>query len=400
MCKASAAMADAPPSAPGGAISVAFDATPLLFKPTGVGAFCAGALAGLAGRADIDLSAYAISWRRRKGIGSLVPPGVGTRQRPMPARPLHRAWGRWSVPPVEWFIGRHDIVHGCNFVVPPTRSATRVVSVHDLTVVFYPELCSSATLAFPGLIRRAVDEGAWVQTPSEYVAEEVITHLRVDPERVRWVHYGIPPLGPPTDDGPSHAAATTDDAPTPLDLPTACDRYVLAIGTIEPRKDYPSLIAAFNQVAAVDPGLCLVIVGPDGWGADEFLVALESSAYRSRIVRPGYVDDATLGMILRNAAVLAYPSRYEGFGFPPLQAMAAGVPVVATSAGSVPEVVGDGAVLVDPGDRDGLADALSRVLQGGPEVQAMVDRALVRSGQFTWERCAAGLAGLYRDALA
>jgi glycosyltransferase involved in cell wall biosynthesis len=393
-------MPDAPVPAPAGAISVAFDATPLLFKPTGVGAFCAGALAGLAGRTDIDLSAYAISWRRRKGIGSLVPPGVGTRQRPMPARPLHRAWGRWSVPPVEWFIGRHDIVHGCNFVVPPTRSATRVVSVHDLTVVFYPELCSSATLAFPGLIRRAVDEGAWVQTPSEYVAEEVITHLRVDPERVRWVHYGIPPLGPPTDDGPSHAAATTDDAPTPLDLPTACDRYVLAIGTIEPRKDYPSLIAAFNQVAAVDPGLCLVIVGPDGWGADEFLVALESSAYRSRIVRPGYVDDATLGMILRNAAVLAYPSRYEGFGFPPLQAMAAGVPVVATSAGSVPEVVGDGAVLVDPGDRDGLADALSRVLQGGPEVQAMVDRALVGSGQFTWERCAAGLAGLYRDALA
>jgi glycosyltransferase involved in cell wall biosynthesis len=80
--------------------------------------------------------------------------------------------------------------------------------------------------------------------------------------------------------------------------------------------------------------------------------------------------------------------------------MAAGVPVVATSAGSVPEVVGDGAVLVDPGDRDGLADALSRVLRGGPEVQEMVDRALVRSGQFTWERCAAGLAGLYRDALA
>ncbi len=397
MCKASAAMPDAPVSAPTGAISVAFDATPLLFKPTGVGAFCAGALAGLAGRADIDLSAYAISWRRRKGIGSLVPPGVGTRQRPMPARPLHRAWGRWSVPPVEWFIGPHDIVHGCNFVVPPTRAATRVVSVHDLTVVFYPELCSSATLAFPGLIRRAVDEGAWIQTPSAYVAEEVITHLRVDPDRVRWVHYGIPPLGPPPDDAASPSPSTT---PTPPALPAGCDRYVLAIGTIEPRKDYPSLIAAFNQVAAIDPGLCLVIVGPDGWGADEFLAALEASPFRSRIVRPGYVDDPTLGAILRNAAALAYPSRYEGFGFPPLQAMAAGVPVVATSAGSVPEVVGDAAVLVDPGDRDGLADALSRVLQGGPGVQEMVDRALVRSGQFTWEKCAAGLAGLYRDALA
>jgi len=317
----------------------------------------------------------------------------------MPARPLHRAWGRWSGPPVEWFIGPHDIVHGGNFVVPPTRSATRVVSVHDLTVVFYPELCSPATLAFPALIRRAVDEGAWVQTPSEYVAEEVITHLRVDPDRVRWVHYGIPPLGPPTA-GPATDGPATDGPPTPLALPVGGDRYVLAIGTIEPRKDYPSLIAAFNEVAAVDPGLCLVIVGPDGWGADEFLAALEASPYRARIIRPGYVDDATLGAILRQAAVLAYPSRYEGFGFPPLQAMVAGVPVVATSAGSVPEVVGDGAMLVEVGDRDGLADALSRVLEGGPAVQEMVDRARIRSGQFTWEKCAAGLAGLYRDALA
>ncbi len=96
--------------------------------------------------------------------------------------------------------------------------------------------------------------------------------------------------------------------------------------------------------------------------------------------------------------VLAYPSRYEGFGFPPLQAMAAGVPVVATAAGAVPEVVGDGALLVDPGDTDGLAGALSRALAGGADIEALAARGLQRSAGFTWEACASGLARLYRDA--
>jgi glycosyltransferase involved in cell wall biosynthesis len=117
-------------------------------------------------------------------------------------------------------------------------------------------------------------------------------------------------------------------------------------------------------------------------------------------VRAGYLDDATVAAALGHAAVLAYPSRYEGFGFPPLQAMAAGVPVVATAAGAVPEVVGDGAVLVGPGDSDGLAAAISRVLDGGSEVAEQVARGLRRSAEFTWEACATGLAGLYRDACA
>ena len=127
--------------------------------------------------------------------------------------------------------------------------------------------------------------------------------------------------------------------------------------------------------------------------------AIAASPVRDRIVRPGYLDDASLADTLRGAAVLAYPSRYEGFGFPPLQAMAAGVPVVATAAGAVPEVVGDGAWLVDTGDGDALADRLVRALAGGPDVEALVARGLARCEQFSWDRCAEGLAGLYRDAV-
>jgi glycosyltransferase involved in cell wall biosynthesis len=126
---------------------------------------------------------------------------------------------------------------------------------------------------------------------------------------------------------------------------------------------------------------------------------VEASPVRSRIVRAGYLDDPALAAVLGGAAALVYPSLYEGFGFPPLQAMAAGVPVVATAAGAVPEVVGDGAVLVDPGDGDGLAGAITRVLDGGPDVDAVVARGLARSRRFTWAACAGGLARLYADAV-
>jgi glycosyltransferase involved in cell wall biosynthesis len=391
MCKAH----DVPPERPATAVpdrlSVGFDATPLLGRPTGVGAFCAGALEGLGRRDDVSVSAFAVSWRRRLGIAALVPPGVGSTQRPMPARPLHAAWARLDVPPLEWFIGNVDVVHGSNFVVPPTRRAARVVTVHDLTVSLYPELCDTPTLAYPRLIRRAVAGGAWVHTPSAYVAAEVVAELGVDPGRVRAVHHGVPPL--------PDAAASPAGVVDGIRLPPGCGRYVLAVGTIEPRKDYPLLVRAFGAVAAAHADTALVIVGGDGWGSERFAEALAGSPVRDRVVRPGYLDDVTLAGVLRGAAALAYPSRYEGFGLPPLQAMAAGVPVVATSAGAVPEVVGDGAWLVDPGDGDALAERLVQVLDGGPDVDALVGRGRVRSRGFTWEACAAGLAGLYRDAV-
>jgi glycosyltransferase involved in cell wall biosynthesis len=342
----------------------------------------------LTGPSAVALSAYAVSWRRRRGIEDRVPAGVATAQRAMPARPLHAAWGRGRFPPVEWFLGPLDLVHGSNFVVPPTRRSARVVTVHDLTVVLYPDLCDPPTLAFPALVRRAVAEGAWVHTPSRFVADQVVAELGVDADRVRAVHHGIPPLPDPSGVDP------------PIRLPSGCGRYVLAVGTIEPRKDYPLLVAAFEQVASAHPDVALVIVGADGWGSRDFAAALAASPVRSKVVRAGYLDDRALAATLRQAAVLAYPSVYEGFGFPPLQAMAASVPVVATAAGAVPEVVGDGALVVAPGDDGALADALSRVLAGGAETDALISRGLERSARFTWDACAHGLLSLYREAVA
>lgn len=369
---------------------MAFDATPLLGQPTGVGVFCSGALGALAARPDTAVSAFAVSWRRRRGIEPRVPAGVSTRQRAMPARPLHALWAHAEIPPVEWFVGRHDVVHGTNFVVPPTLGAARIATVHDLTVVLYPEICDGPTLAFPDLVRRAAARGAWVHTPSRFVAEQVVAELGVDPERVRAVHHGIPPSPPGAPSG----------GPLPFALPEKCRRYILAVGTIEPRKDHPLLVEAFASVAASQPDVALVVVGGEGWGAAQFRAAVAASPVRARILRPGYLDGVALDAVLRQAAVLAYPSRYEGFGFPPLQAMAVGVPVVTTSAGAIPEVVGDGAAVVAPGDREALAGALVGVLEGGSAVDALIERGRRRSALFSWEACGQGLADLYREAAA
>jgi glycosyltransferase involved in cell wall biosynthesis len=306
----------------------------------------------------------------------------------MPARPLHQAWRRVDFPPIEWFIGDIDVVHGTNFVVPPARRAARIVTVHDLTPVLYPELCDQASLRYPSLVRRALHGGAWIHTHSAYVAREVIDVFGADPERVRWVHSGVPPLAP------------ADSRAVEQVLKGRWRRYILAVGTIEPRKDLPSLALAFDAIAAQHDDLVLVLAGPDGWGREALDRVLSTTRHRDRIIQTGWLEPGMLAGLLRGASVLAYPSIYEGFGYPPLQAMAAGVPVVSTRAGSLPEVLGDAAILVPIGDPRSLAEALDQVLSSESLRADLVARGLAHAAEYSWDRCAKGLEDLYRAAWA
>jgi glycosyltransferase involved in cell wall biosynthesis len=364
-------------------LRVAVDATPLLGVRTGVGVFCEWALACLAGRPELEMSAFAVSWRRRGGIRPHLPEGVRVVDRAMPARPLHRAWGVSRMPPVEWWTGPEDVVHGTNFVVPPTRRAARVVTVHDLTPVRFPEMCDDYTRTFPRLVRRALAEGAWVHTPSRFVAAEVVELLGARPERVVAVHHGIP-LDP--------CEGTTAGALPP---PARGAPYVLALGTVEPRKDLPTLVRAFDLMAGDVPGLRLVVAGPEGWGEEAFSQAVQRAAHRDRVVRLGWVGGEERAALLRHAAVYVYPSLYEGFGFPPLEAMVAGVPVVTTTAGALPEVVGDGAEMVEPGDAEALAGAVGLLVTDAAARDKAVARGRAHAAGFGWDRTAAGLSDLY-----
>ena len=387
-------------------LRVALDATPLFGRRAGVAAFCSGAFGSLSTMAGLEVSAFAVTWRNRRERPPTLPPAVRWEQRIMPAGPLHRVWLRAPVPPIEWFIGPCDVVHGTNFVVPPARAAARVVAVHDLTFVRYPELCSPAALVYGPLIRRAVAEGAWLHCPSRFVLEEVLADLGADADRVRLVPYGVPSRAFPATDrgagttsaGAERGASDTSPAGHVLSLPSGTSRYVLAVGTLEPRKDLPTLVRAFDEVAADRPDLALVLAGAPGWGTAALEEAVASMRFGDRLVQTGYLDDDQLARVLAGADLLAYPSLYEGFGFPPLEAMAAGVPVVATSVGSLPEVVGAAGVLVPARDRDALAGAMAEVLDDSARRAELVAAGHRQAGVFTWEACGSALASLYREA--
>jgi len=375
-------------------LAVALDVTPLIGARSGVGHFVAEILDAMQGSPGIRLVPYSLSLRVRRGLGlglpglsrpaagpSPLPPG--TRQLPYPAGPAIAAWGRIDQPSVERWLAPAAVVHGTNFVVPPVRGAAAVVTVHDLTFARFPEMVTPDVRRFVPALRRAVERGAWVHTPSQYVAAEAREVLGTD--RVVAVPHGVPRIALPA---------------SPLGGLVGDSEFILAMGTLEPRKNVPRLVTAFGPVAADHPGLQLLLAGADGPARPAVLTARAAlpAAIQKRVHIAGYVDERMRATLLARASVFAYPSLYEGFGFPVIEAMAAGTPVVAGNAGAIPEVAGDGALLVDPTDVDAIAEGLTRVLDD-PELSERLVRAGRRQAAgYSWRRAAEGLTDLYRRA--
>ena len=174
--------------------------------------------------------------------------------------------------------------------------------------------------------------------------------------------------------------------------------YVAFTGTIEPRKDLPTLVAAFARVSDGRPDLRLVLAGGDGWGVEPLRAAIAASGAATRVLRTGYVPDDVLAPLLRRADAVAYPSLEEGFGLPALEALACGAPLVTTSGSAMDELVGDAAVLVGPGDVDGLAAALREVLEPA-RAAALRGAGPSQAASFTWEASVEAHIGVYRRVL-
>jgi glycosyltransferase involved in cell wall biosynthesis len=174
--------------------------------------------------------------------------------------------------------------------------------------------------------------------------------------------------------------------------------YLLGLGTVEPRKDLPTLVRAFAALAADLPHR-LVLAGLAGWGAGELAAAVAASGVADRILVPGYVPEADKAALLTGADVFAYPSRYEGFGLPVLEALACGTPVVTTTGGSLPEIAGDAATLIEPGDDTALAAAIAKLATDPAARADAAARGLARAATYTWERCAELTAAAYSRAL-
>ena len=366
--------------------AVAIDVTPLIGLRTGIGSAVAEIIAAL-GELDAapDLIPYTLSLRARQSPED-VPDG--TRFVPLPARVLLKTWARASAPKIDRWIRPARVVHATNYLSPPSELPS-IVSIYDCSFVRYAELCTPEVRAYVPIVRRAIARGVTVHTTSQFVANEIedtfSPGLRAA-GRLVVVTLGIPPIGTEAE-MPSEIEARLGGAP-----------FVLSIGTLEPRKNYAHLVSAFAKAASDQPDLRLVIAGQDGPSRPDVDRAIErlSPDVASRVVLAGPVSDPARRALLDGAAMLAYPSIYEGFGFPALEAMTAGVPVVAARAGAIPEISGDAALLVEPTDENKLAEAITRVLTDSETRHELVARGRDRVRQFSWQDTARGLAAVYR----
>jgi glycosyltransferase involved in cell wall biosynthesis len=381
-------------------VRVALDVTPLLGPRTGVGRYVASLARELAvkpaGAQADDLRGIAFTVRGRRSLPAALPPGFRPVGPPAPARALHRVWARSELPPVTLLTGGVDVFHGTNFVLPPTGSAAGVVTVHDLSFLHRPATVTPAARAYRHLVPLSIRRARLVLTPSAAVAAEIGDTYRVPADRL-----AVTPLGV---DAEWFDAAPPDAVlRSTLGLP---ERYFVFVGNLEPRKNLPAVLSAYRDLLQERPDApALVLVGPPGWGP-----ALDLSGIPAeRIVFTGYRGDLELRSVVAGAVALLYPSLYEGFGLPPLEAFACGVPVIASDLPVTREVVGNDpgtAILVPVGDRDALGAALAAyagnadppdAAGAAPPGAAAARRA--RARQVSWAATAAATRAAYRRAL-
>lgn len=280
------------------------------------------------------------------------------------------------------------LFHATEHLLLPLRRVPTVLTVHDLIFRRYPAHHKRLNrwylnTTMPLFCRRADA----IIAVSEQSKRDVIEAYGIPADKITVVYEAADPRFRPQ---PPDAVAAVRAR---YGLP---ERYVLFVSTIEPRKNLSRLLAAFERVHAAGLADALVIVGKRGWLFDAFFADLERSPVRHAVLFPGFVPDADLPAVYAGAQVMAFPSEFEGFGLPVLEAMACGAPVVCSNTSSLPEVAGDAALLVDPLDVSALADALARVLQDAALREQMRARGLAQAARFSWARAAAETLAVYR----
>ena len=330
-----------------------------------------------------DVSAIGIAARHKDAPDPHYRVPIEVTHLPFPRQVLYQSWSRSSFPRLDSYASNLDVVHATGGIIPATARPL-VVTQHDLAWLHHPGMFTPHGVRFfKRCLERTIERSQLVLVPSEATGADLAAN-GVDAGRIRVVPWGV--------DQARASAEEVERVRARFDLQ---GRYVLSVGTLEPRKNLRRLIEAFSRAAPTD--VSLAIVGPTGWQED---VASVVAPLGDRAKTLGFVSRSDLVALYGGAAAFAYPSLFEGFGLPVLEAMAQGAPVITSAGTATEELAADGAgLLVDPTDVGSIANAIGDVLVGGAEVDALTAVADERVAGFTWQRTADLTVAAYNELL-
>ena len=343
-----------------------------------------------AGQNADTVEVFTSSWKDRPDPNALADLGEAVRvsDRRLPVRLLNLAWHRVGWPPVEWLTGhRYDVVHTPYPLLLPSNGAARLCSIHDLDFLDHPERTSGEVRRdYPGLVRLHAHLADGIMVPSKHIGSLVEQRLEVEPGVI-----SVCPLGVPA----------WEERPRPLEAESRSrSGYILFLSTLHPRKNVGGLLEAYGRLVDRVPSLPpLVLAGGLTEEARPWLESLNRPPLAGRVEYRGYVRDEARQSLYEGARLLVLPSFDEGFGLPVVEAMSLGVPVVAADRGSLPEVVGDAALLVNPDDPESIAHAMEELLSSDALASTLVTKGKLRALQFTWARAAEITRGAYERAI-
>lgn len=351
---------------------VLFDAHQLGARQTGNETYVRGLLQPLSLQSSVDLTAAVV---RDGPAADLRARGISVRRVP------HNGLLRLAALSYLARSRKWDLIHSV-YYLPPLAPVPSVVTIHDISFELYPEYFSGLDiLRNRTLVRHAARHADAVVTVSETSRQEIVSRYDIDPERIIAIPNGVSPSFIPKTASPRQRTKGV---------------RVLAVGTLQPRKNLLRLAAAVREVAQ-DMPVSLQVVGPDGFAARRIR---ETLGPLPDVQISGYLSEEALRSAYCDADVLVYPSLYEGFGLPVLEAMACGTPVITSNSSSMPEVAGDAALLVDPLDVEDIASAIRRVATDEVLAMSMAARGIVRAALFSWDSAARRLADVYATVLA
>lgn len=326
----------------------------------------------------------------RKDPRSYVPTGDPRFQRLDLWTPSHHRWERHALA-AELLPHRLEVFHSPDFIPPAGGAPRRIITVHDLTFLHYPQFLTAESRGYYNdQIAWAAETADHISADSEATRGDILTLLSVPPDKVTTVLLAANPL--------YQTPAPTHDVAVTLATLGLAPGYVLFVGTLEPRKNVPTLLQALARLRPQERPITLAMVGGKGWIYDDIFATIAGLGLADHVRHLSDVSDAQLQHLYQAAGVLASPSHYEGFGLPALEAMHSGCPVIASTHGSLPEIVGDAGILLDPDDVAGWAAAIDRVLSDPALRQQLVARGHAQAGRFQWQRTAEQTLALYHDA--